>query len=141
MELISVPVIVSLVFSVMEIYKKITEKYSIYEKLVRLIPIISTILGIIIGDFVPIPIVGALIGAAVGIVVALAVYYLTPVINDVKISVYNLVKSINSLPNLSQTPVSGLIGNAILQGLGGNKKHVISIIGGKNMGGMNNYLL
>ena len=49
MEIISVPVIVSLVYSIIEIYKKIIEKYSIYKKLVRLVPIISGMLGIIAG--------------------------------------------------------------------------------------------
>ena len=49
MEIIAVPVIVSLVFMVMEIYKKIIEKYSTYEMLVRLIPVISAILGVAAG--------------------------------------------------------------------------------------------
>jgi len=49
MEIISVPIIASLVYSLIEIYKKIIEKHSIYEKLVRLVPIVSGILGIIAG--------------------------------------------------------------------------------------------
>ena len=49
MEIISVPVIVSLVYSVMEVYKKVMERHSLYEKYIRLIPLLSAILGITAG--------------------------------------------------------------------------------------------
>jgi len=49
MEIIAVPAIVSLVFSIMEIYKKVTAKHAKHEDFLRLIPIVSAILGIIAG--------------------------------------------------------------------------------------------
>ena len=47
MEIICVPVIVSLVFSIMEIYKRFIAKDK--ETLVRIIPIIGCVIGIIAG--------------------------------------------------------------------------------------------
>lgn len=47
LEIICVPVIVSLVFSIMEIYKKFIAKDN--EKLIRVIPLIAGVIGIIIG--------------------------------------------------------------------------------------------
>src|SRR5574344_1798015 len=47
LEIVCVPVIVSLVFSLMEIYKKFIAKEN--EKLVRLIPLFAGIIGIIAG--------------------------------------------------------------------------------------------
>lgn len=47
LEIICVPVIVSLVFSIMEVYKKLIAKEK--ETLIRIIPIIGCIVGIIIG--------------------------------------------------------------------------------------------
>lgn len=49
MEIICVPAIVSLVFSFIEIYKKITEKHAKKETFLRLIPVVSAVLGIIAG--------------------------------------------------------------------------------------------
>lgn len=49
MEIIAVPAIVSLVFSIMEIYKKITSKHAKAEDFLRLIPVVSAVLGIIAG--------------------------------------------------------------------------------------------
>ena len=49
MEIIAVPAIVSLVFSIMEIYKKITAKHARHEDFLRLIPVVSAILGIVAG--------------------------------------------------------------------------------------------
>ena len=49
MEIIAVPAIVSLVFSIMEIYKRITAKHKRAEDFLRLIPVVSAILGIIAG--------------------------------------------------------------------------------------------
>ena len=49
MEIIAVPAIASLVFSIMEIYKKIASKTNREECLLRLIPIVASILGVIAG--------------------------------------------------------------------------------------------
>ena len=49
MELIAVPAIASLVFSIMQIYKKATEKHPRKETFLRLVPVVSAVLGIIAG--------------------------------------------------------------------------------------------
>jgi len=49
MNIICVPAIVSLVFSIMEIYKKIASKTKHEENLLRLIPIVSAAIGVVGG--------------------------------------------------------------------------------------------
>ena len=49
MEIICVPAIVSLVFSIIEIYKKVTSNHAKKETFLRLIPVVSAGLGIIAG--------------------------------------------------------------------------------------------
>ena len=49
MEIIAVPAIISLVFSIMEVYKKIARKTKHQENLLRIIPVIAAILGVIAG--------------------------------------------------------------------------------------------
>lgn len=49
LDIICVPAIASLVFSLVEIYKKATEKHAKKEQFLRLIPVISAVLGIIAG--------------------------------------------------------------------------------------------
>jgi len=49
MEIIAVPAIVSLVFGIVELYKKAVEKHQKKEDFLRLIPVLSTALGLIAG--------------------------------------------------------------------------------------------
>ena len=49
MEIIAVPAIASLVFSIIEIYKKATAKHAKKEQFLRLVPVVSAVLGIIAG--------------------------------------------------------------------------------------------
>ena len=49
LDIIAVPAIASLVFSIMEIYKRIIKKSKHEENLLRIIPIVGGVLGIIAG--------------------------------------------------------------------------------------------
>jgi len=70
MNIICVPAIVSLVFSIMEIYKKIASKTKHEENLLRLIPIVSAVLGVV-GGIVCFFAFPAIIAATDGVTAAL----------------------------------------------------------------------